>query len=77
MADDPATLYAPGSRKVTVTKLGQVNTRQVHDFARFHAAAVLASGRRVQSGRPTRLTADSGPAQTIQPRGAALCEAKP
>jgi hypothetical protein len=46
-------------------ELSQLNTHQVHDFARFHAAAALANGcRTVQvTGRQTRLTVDG---RTVQ-----------
>lgn len=56
----------PGPEEVAVMELSQLNTHQVHDFARFHAAAAaLASGcRTVQvTGRQTRLTVDG---RTVQ-----------
>jgi hypothetical protein len=59
-------LIRPGPEEVAVMELSQLNTHQVHDFARFHAeAAALANGcRTVQvTGRQTRLTVDGKTAQ--------------
>lgn len=56
----------PSREGVAVMELGQLNTHQVHDFARFHAAAAaLASGcHTVQvTGPQTRLTVDG---KTVQ-----------